>query len=848
MNPAKLLALLFLVITLPLQAQPASVSYIPEMEYLRLAPGVQLTPQQAMASDDWQVLPEKTPNFGYIRDHIWLRFPVSNPELITLLEISYPQLDHVDFYLIRDSNIVHHESTGDQKPFRERPVQHPHFLFPFQLQPDANYQILLRVETQGAMQIPLRLWNSRSYFEKASVESQLHAGYYGILITVICFNLFVFLALREPVYLLYVLSTFGYLILVGSLNGVTYQLLWPDVPEIQNRAMLLTVPFAMVFTLLFSRSFLRLKRSSPVLDRLILFTIALNVLVAALTFFTDYSTGSRLTVALAIPSCLLLTVVGPLQWVRGNPQAVYYTLAWGALTLGSAITAANKYGLIPNNFITAYGMQIGSALEAILLSLALAVRIYRERQDKVLAQEAELRALEARRSAELRLMDQALHHPLTGLPNRSSFEMKLSELTHSNDRKRYGVVIIHLNNLNSVTKTLGHRNSDRILELASKHYNAVIRDVPGAIALEQSDLRNFYVASLDPQTFAFLVDASEAEAATRAVLRSIEEVRYPVDFLGMQVPLAPQLGVAIYPEHGTDANTLIRRAVIAEGSERARDRGIAYYKPSRDSYSAESLTLVSELRHAIDNNALALYLQPKLSLKSRQIVGYEALIRWPDREQPVTPDQLIALAEQSGLIKPLTRWVLQEALHLRSRLLELGFEAGIAVNISPNNLREPDFAVFVQRLMQSFHAHMGAITFEVTETSMMQDPVNSLKALNALNAAGIPLSIDDFGSGYSSLSYIKQLPASEIKIDRSLITELSHREEDRVIVRTTIDMCHSLGYTVVAEGVEDEETLALLEDMGCDLIQGYILTRPLPFDGLVDWMSGQPRRSRISAS
>ncbi|MDX5328557.1 MAG: diguanylate cyclase, partial [Marinobacter sp.] len=131
MNPAKLLALLFLVITLPLQAQPASVSYIPEMEYLRLAPGVQLTPQQAMASVEWQVLPEKTPNFGYIRDHIWLRFPVSNPELITLLEISYPQLDHVDFYLIRDSNIVHHESTGDQKPFRERPVQHPHFLFPF---------------------------------------------------------------------------------------------------------------------------------------------------------------------------------------------------------------------------------------------------------------------------------------------------------------------------------------------------------------------------------------------------------------------------------------------------------------------------------------------------------------------------------------------------------------------------------------------------------------------------------------------------------------------------------------------------------------------------------------------
>lgn len=847
-NPVKLLALLLLYLTWPLSTQAAGPSYVPAMEYLKLSPDTQLTPQQALSSNQWQRLPEASPNFGYIRDHIWLRFPVSRSELITLLEISYPQLDHIDFYLIQNDDIIHQESTGDRKVFSERPVKHPHFLFPLQRQPDQDYQILLRVETEGAMQIPLRLWNSRSYFEKASIESQLHAGYYGILITVICFNLFVFLALREPVYLLYVLSTFGYLILVGSLNGITYQLLWPDLPALQNLAMLLSVPFAMVFTLLFSRSFLRLNRCSPILDRLVLLTIAMNLLVAAMTFLVDYSTGSRLTVALAIPSCLLLTVAGPLQWARGNPQAVYYTLAWGALTLGSAVTGANKYGLIPSNFITTYGIQIGSALQAILLSLALAVRIFRERQDKLVAREAELRALEARRSAELRLMDQALHNPLTGLPNRSSYEMRLSELMHAGNGKRYGVVIIHLNNLNSVTKTLGHDNSDRILELASKHFNAVIRDVTGAIAIEQSDVRNFYLASLEPQTFAFLVDADAAEAAHRAVLRSIEEIRYPMDFLGMQVPLAPQLGVAFYPDHGADASTLIRRAVIAEGSERARERGIAYYKPARDSYSAERLTMVSELRHAIDNNGLALYLQPKLSLKSGNIEGFEALIRWPGRGQPVRADEVIALAEQSGLIKPLTRWVLQEALEIRARLLSLGFEAGIAVNISPNNLREPDFAVFVQRLMQSYHDHIGTITFEVTETSMMQDPLNSLKALNSLHAAGIPISIDDFGSGYSSLSYIKQLPASEIKIDRSLITELSVREQDRVIVRTTIDMCHSLGYTVVAEGVEDEATLKLLDEMGCDLIQGYILTRPLRFDDMISWLSVQPSRSRISAS
>ena len=169
-------------------------------------------------------------------------------------------------------------------------------------------------------------------------------------------------------------------------------------------------------------------------------------------------------------------------------------------------------------------------------------------------------------------------------------------------------------------------------------------------------------------------------------------------------------------------------------------------------------------------------------------------------------------------------------------MLERGWPLNISINISPNNLREPDFPIFVQRLMSSYHSHRGAIIFEVTETSMMQDPANSLRALNSLSATGIPVSIDDFGSGYSSLSYIKQLPASEVKIDRSLVTELNTEAEDRVIVQTTIDMCHSLGYQVVAEGVEDEVTANLLRDMGCDMIQGYLLTPPLPFDEMMDWL------------
>lgn len=820
------------------QANAASSGFAePDMDYIRVAPSEQMDLREALASDRWQSLEGESPNFGYIRDTVWLRIPVSAiPGERKLLEIRYPQLDEITFYLLENDVVRQRLPTGDHLPFDQRQIQHRNFLFSFETDPQSDYQVILRVRTQGAMQIPVRLWDPLEFFETTTIEDQMHAIYYGILIMVIFFNLFIFLALRERMYLLYVLSTMGYLLLIGSLNGSTYQLLWPGSPWLHNQAMMLTVPAALIFTLLFSRAFLNLQTTSPRMDKLVWYTVVVNLVVAVITFLTDYSIASRLTVALAIPSCLLLTVIGPLQWIRGNPQAGYYTIAWGLLTLGSAITAANKYGFIPTSFVTAYGIEIGSALEAILLTIALAARLYQEREDKVRAREAEINAMAARRSAELRLIEQALHNPLTGLPNRTCLEMTISELITREPDKRYSIAVIHLSNLSAITKTLGHRNTDRLLEIAGRRFNSIVGELPGICAVETTERQNFYLASLESATFGFVVEADVLSKTPRAIVRALEEIREPLDYLGMQLPLDPHTGSAIYPDHATDTNTLIRRAFIAQGSDDARDRGLAYYQPSRDSYSADRLTLVSELRHALQHDELALYLQPKLSLKDREVIGLEALIRWPGRKNPIPADELIALAEQTGLIKPLTRWVLEQSLALRGRLLEHGYPLNISVNISPNNLREPDFPLYVQRLMSSHHTHRGAIILEVTETSMMQDPVNSLRALNSLHTTGIPLSIDDFGSGYSSLSYIKRLPASEIKIDRSLVTDLATQAGDRVIVQTTIEMCHSLGYAVVAEGVENAETMELLEKMGCDMIQGYILTPPLPYDDIVVWL------------
>lgn len=833
--------MLLLISALSWPCQGADGRLVPQPDYLRLAPDTSLSANQALARSDWQPLAQPSPNFGYIRDTVWLSFPVPDNPRLNLLEISYSQLDHLRFFLVRNGRVVSQQQAGDRLPFASRPVQYRNFLFPFDHRPGSGERILLEVRSQGALQVPLTLWNDKAFFEQATREDLAHAVYYGILFTIIVFNLFIFIALRERVYLLYVLSTFGYLLIIACLNGIAYPLLWPDSPAVQNQAMLLSIPLTMLVTLWFSGTFLDLQRFSPRMDWALRAMMVINGLAALATFVLDYNTAIRLVVALSIPGCLLLTLLGPQQWLRGNRQAMYYTLAWGALTLGSAITAFNKYALLPTNVLTVYGIEMGSALQAMLLALALAIRIYRERQDKVLAQAAELNALEARRQVERRLMDQALHHPLTGLPNRSSFEMTLADRLRHHPDQRLGVCVIHLDNLPSVTKTLGHHNTDRILELAAREYHAILREVPGILPVARTDRQTFYLAAMDSQSFAMLADARTAEAAARTVLRCLERIRRPIDYLGMQIPLEPRIGVAIHPEHGNDANTLIRRAIIAEDSDRARDRGLAYYRTSRDAYSTDRLTLASELRRAMEQNELALYLQPKLNLRTDTVVGMEALIRWPARASSIRPDQMVQMAEQTGLIKPLTRWVLEQALTLRTALLEAGHTLDLSVNISPNNLREADFALHVQRLMRSHHRHQGAVTFEVTETSMMLDPANALNALNLLAGAGIRISIDDFGSGYSSLSYIKQLPATEIKIDRSLVRDLTTQNEDRVIVQTTIDMCHSLGYRVVAEGVEDIATADALRAMGCDMIQGYLLTPPLPLEGFIDWLGTQQR-------
>lgn len=842
MHRTAVLTILLSILTLAIPAagltDTSGADTLDDIEYLRLAPEeAGLTAQQALARESWQPLAGQTPNFGYQDDIFWYHLSLPAGESPLILLIRYPHLDDIRFWPLSNGQPGEIVRTGDRLPYDQRPLDHPNFLFPVERDANADNGILLRIQTQGAHHVPMELWEPQALYARLSKEDQLHSLYYGTLMTIILFSLMVFAGLREKIYLYYLATTASFLLLLASLRGVTYPVLWPDSPTLQNYSILIALPLAAISIVLFSRKFLGLNRIGGWIQHSVQAATVLNLFALLGVAIFDYNLSIWLSVSIALPTCLLLALIGPILWVRGHPQAGIYTLAWGALTIGSLITSANFYGLLPNSFITTYGVQLGSTFQALVLTAALAHRIYRERESRTRSREAELAALSAQRRAEQRSLDQAMREPLTHLPNRTCFEMNASEALNLKPGKRWAVCVLRLNNLAAITKTLGHRNSDRLMELVALRLHRIARDLPGIQVIGPRD--EDCLAVLEPATFAYLLDAGAANSNPRRVAQGMEQLREPIDYLGMQLPLDSCIGVALYPTHGQDLNTLVRQAYVAQESAIAIEKGLAYYDPARDPYSPERLTLVTELRNALENNELALWYQPKQCLRRKEIVGVEALIRWPGRQPPVHADQLIALAEQSGLIRPLTRWVMERALEAREVLLEAGLDLTVSINISPNNLRERDFPLFVQRLMASHQQHQGRLILEVTETSMMQDPDNSMRTLRSLDYAGIPLAIDDFGSGYSSLSYIKQLPACEVKIDRSLITDLLTHTDDRIIVKTTIDMCHNLGYRVVAEGVEDGETAALLLEMDCDMIQGYVLARPQPLADLIEQLRSE---------
>ncbi|TFW29813.1 EAL domain-containing protein [Massilia arenosa] len=432
----------------------------------------------------------------------------------------------------------------------------------------------------------------------------------------------------------------------------------------------------------------------------------------------------------------------------------------------------------------------------------------------------------ARREREITRL--AYWDPLTDLPNRAQFVQLLdaSLKQASSSGQDVSVLMMDLDRFKHVNDVMGHSFGDALLRTVAER-------VRGQVAAAHADAQ---LARLGGDEFAVLLPAGLEQARLLAdgVLRALEQ---PLSLEDQTVDIGAGIGIAACPAHARDAETLMSMAEVAMYAAKQRSEGAVVYDAVFDKASEQSLSLLTELRTAAENDEFRLHVQPKISLSTGAVVGIESLVRWhhPVRGN-VFPDEFIPFAEQTGFIRVLTRWVLDRSAALCRELQQQGIHIKCSVNLSTRDLLDQDLPAKFNDVLARHGLSPSSFCLEITESAIMDDPVRAQQTLYRLHQMGVDLSIDDFGTGYSSLAYLKRLPVNELKIDKSFVLNMENDVGDTKIVRSTIDLGHNMGLRVVAEGIESEAVWRLLADLGCDQGQGYFMSRPLPADKLADWV------------
>ena len=442
------------------------------------------------------------------------------------------------------------------------------------------------------------------------------------------------------------------------------------------------------------------------------------------------------------------------------------------------------------------------------------------------AQQAEIRQL-------------AFWDRLTGLPSRVRFRdavhqaIARRQLPDGDQPEPAGaltrpltVVVLDVDRFKLVNDVLGYAFGDQVLEAVAKRLTS--------LGLDTNDM----VARLAGNEFAILLthsDVQEADALAQKVLKAFEQ---PLAIAEQTIDLSVSIGIASWPADAVDADGLLSRAEVAMYAAKTRTTGAQRYHAALDSSSSLALSLLSELRHALEHRELRLFLQPKIAQLESRPKAAEALLRWQHPVRGLIPPlEFIPFAEQTGFVRQLTLWIFTEVARVWHGLQSESEAFQVAINLSTRDLLDPEFAQRLDAILAQYQVPAGGLCLEITESAIMDDPQRALATLNQLHARGFKLSIDDFGTGYSSLAYLKELPVDQLKIDKSFVMAMERIEGDAMIVRSTIDLAHNLGLTVVAEGVENAVIYHALKKLGCDEAQGYFISKPMPENQFADWRS-----------
>ncbi len=782
-------------------------------------------------------------NLGHTDSSIWAHFRLrldsdQNTPQSWILESAFPLLHRFDIFVVEDGVIQESHRIGYSRPIMARMLPHRFFAQPLHLQPGVEYDIYINtMRVGGNVQLPLKLSKPLQFIYNELIHNHVFGIFFGIFIAMMAYNLFLFFAVGNRAYFYYIAYIGFSFLTFQTLTGFGFLLFWSDSPNLNEYVTQVFACMATVSGLLFSKHFVKTELYGRFITTSINITAAFGVGLALARLTTDYFLSTQVSAYISIVSI----VFPPMMfycWIKGSRPAGFFLLAWMLLIVGAVMYTLVLLGVLPSNALTNNAVLAGSAAEMVLLSLGLADRINYERKAKYSALQEQHKAIVRLKEAEDRLMHRALHSRTTGLPNRTLLRSTLDGLLQETQQTGFTLVLVSINNFHEFNKTLGHSNGDAILYILTERLSALGQCVENIVPIEDTDARAHYISSVEGVSFALMIRELDSDVINSVVLQLLKDMEKPFEYQGLTLDVDASAGIAFHPEHGSSSENLLRNAHIALEAASGINEKYAVYSQEIDPYNQRRISLLGELRNAIDKDVLQLYFQPQICLDTMEVSGAEVLIRWIHPEYGfIPPDEFIPLAERTGVIQPLTYWICRKAFQFMHSLSSQGYNLNLSINISARNLQDPHFKDQVCKIAKEQDVTLEKVIMELTETAVMHNPDEALRVLGELSAAGIRLSIDDFGTGSSSLSYLKKLPVNEIKIDRSFVMEMAKNNDDQVIVHTTLTMGHNLSLEVVAEGIEDEATLLKLKEMGCDLAQGYHIARPMPANEFFTWLS-----------
>lgn len=757
----------------------------------------------------------------------WIRFTLHNANDHAIDLVSHfanPMIEQLNIHQVGPEGNIRETRLGWQVSSLTR-NQRSLPSYSFSLDPHTDTQLYVRIATEGISRTPIHIYAQDDFSTLSRLSFLIWGSFIGVLIAMSLYNLVLFWGLKDTVYLAYISYILSILVMLGVVMGFGHYI-WPEAIMRYLRENIVVFNILLIIcSMLFALLFFNAHQHKTLVVRCNIYYVIYLAIFAVVSLFLPENIAAPIffvSMIFLYPLAFMLIV----QQAKHNLHwAWLYVVSWLPLLVGGALQPMELTGFIDSSFLVHHSLMIGVLFEVVLMAMALAKRMQFKKA---------------------RALYRATHEPETNLANINLLESKVDLLVAKDID--FSIVIIEIENFSTLLPYISNIDNNDLMLMLAKNIERKLYFEDSIITLEIEDKRLIKIAKINEGTFAFIIEITtmpikEKERINKKLNFIMDDMKKSAQVGELFINLSINIGVSLTePQKDTSFSEILKQAYRALEQGKAKGVMCSFYQPEHAINVAQRLALAADLQKALQDNRLQLFHQPQINLATNQVDGSEALLRWQHAKYGfIPPDTFIQLAEDTGIINELTLWVIDNACKNLEILISLGYvNHNVSVNISGKDIAELNFLPNVKKILSKYEIPLSCLTFELTESVMVSDFLHLSQTMKQLSEMGIQVAIDDYGTGYSSLFYISQLPFNEIKIDKSFVMNIENSETDLTIVKTTIEMAKSLGLKIVAEGVENKAVENILKRHNCYLAQGYLYSKPIKFSDYIEWLNNQP--------